>query len=306
MVRKFLTKARRLKKRFDQINEIAQRVEHLQLTLGRIESRLLPPRSAENTTLQEYEFQVYSQWGEDGIIQYLIHSLEIPNKNFVEFGVYDYRESNTRFLLQHNNWSGLILDSSNEFIEQIKKEPLYFRNDLKAVCAFVTRENINELLSSNGLSGDIGLLSIDIDGNDYWIWEAINCVSPRIVICEYDSLLGDTATITTPYEASFDRVKAHYSFVYGGASIAALHRLAKKKGYALVGSNSAGNNAFFVRNDVVKNLPVLSPQEAYVKAKFRNSKNDQGQSTFLSFEESRRLIAGLSYYDVTENMIIQL
>ena len=104
----------------------------------------------------------------------------------------DYREANTRYLLQHDNWTHLIIDASKESIDAVTREPLYYRHALRSVCAFIDRDNINTLLRENGITGDIGLLSIDIDGNDYWIWEAIECISPRIVICEYDSLLGPT------------------------------------------------------------------------------------------------------------------
>jgi hypothetical protein len=304
MFKTIVTRARRLKKRFDQINEIAFKVDELQKALGHLEARLTRQELGIRPSLHDYEFKVFSQWGEDGIIQYLIKKIDIPNKIFVEFGVYDYRESNTRFLLQNDNWSGLIMDSSQEFMERLKADPMYFRNDLRAVYAFITRENINELLVGNGVRGDIGLLSIDIDGNDYWVWEAITCISPRIVICEYDSLLGDSRQVTTPYVPEFDRLRAHYSNLYGGASLAALHALGTTKGYSLVGSNSAGNNAFFVRRDVLSGLPSLSPQQAYVEAKFRNSQDMQGNRTYLSFDEAIHLVAEMPLYDLEKKTMV--
>ena len=139
--------------------------------------------------LSEVEFKVFSQFGEDGIIQYLINNTPIKNKIFIEFGVQDYKESNTRFLLINNNWRGLIIDSNKRNINYIKNDEIYWKYNIKAVCEFITKENINSIFSSNGFKGDIGLLSIDIDGNDYWIWEAIKVVNPRIVICEYNSIL---------------------------------------------------------------------------------------------------------------------
>jgi hypothetical protein len=306
MIKTIWTKAKRLKKRFDQINELAQRVEHLQQAVGRIEARLSQPSRVHSTNLHDHEFKVYSQWGEDGIIQYLIHSIEIPNKVFVEFGVQDYLESNTRFLLQNNNWSGLVMDSSPEFIQRIKNEPLYFRHSLRAECAFIDRDNINDLLQRNGISGDIGLLSIDIDGMDYWTWEAITTISPRIVICEYDTFLGHERAVVTPYDRAFDRLKAHYSFLYGGSSITALTNLATKKGYSLVGSNSNGVNAFFVRNDVIGSLRVLTPREAHVRGRFRNSHDRDGNRTYLSAEQGRTLIEDMPLYDIEKQMTIKV
>ena len=301
-----IVKFQRLNKRLNQINELVQRVDDLQKAFGCVAAEVNRQNKSSGAGLQEYEFKVFSQWGEDGIIQYLIHQVEIRNKIFVEFGVQDYRESNTRFLLQNDNWSGLVIDASSESIERIKAEPIYFRNDLRAVCAFIDRENINDLLGSNGIKGDIGILSVDIDGNDYWVWEAINCVQPRIVICEYDSLLGDERKVTTPYDKNFVRLEAHYSFLYGGASIAAMEHLGRKKGYSLVGSNSAGNNLFFVRNDVVGKLKVLTPKEAYVRAKFRNSHDRQGNLSFLGFDDSLQVIKDLPLYDLEKNAVIKV
>ena len=117
--------------------------------------------------LIEVEFKVFSQFGEDGIIQYLINSIPIENKIFIEFGVENYKESNTRFLLINNNWKGLLIDSDEKSINSIKNDDIYWKHDIKAVCEFITKENINSIFSSNGFEGDIGLLSIDIDGNDY-------------------------------------------------------------------------------------------------------------------------------------------
>jgi len=116
---------------------------------------------------------VFSQWGEDGIIQYLISRLPWKIRFFVEFGVQDYSESNTRFLLVNDNWTGLVIDSSSESIKHIRSQEYYWKYDLTAVCDFVTIDNINKLIMGAGITGSIGILSIDIDGNDYWIWNAI-------------------------------------------------------------------------------------------------------------------------------------
>jgi hypothetical protein len=219
----------------------------VQEALGRIEARQLAgERGAE---LRESEFRTFSQWGEDGIIQRLVHTVPIERKLFVEFGVQDYSESNTRFLLLNDNWSGLVMDGDEANIAAIRRSDLFWRHNIKAQRAFVTRENIDELLRGNGVEGDIGLLSIDIDGNDYWVWEAISSIAPRIVIAEYNARFGPQRAVTIPYDPAFTRQRAHYSMIYYGASLAALTQLGKRKGYALVGCNSAGNNAFFVRRD---------------------------------------------------------
>jgi hypothetical protein len=230
----------------------------------------------------------------------------IPSPVFVEFGVHDYKESNTRYLLQHDNWTGLIMDGSQDYIDAIQHDPLYFRQNLTAVCAFIDRENINTLLQKHGVTGDIGLLSIDIDGNDYWVWEAIDCISPRIVICEYDTLLGPDRKVTIPYDPLFERLKAHYSFVYGGTSLAALEDLARRKGYALVGSNSAGNNAFFVRRDLLGDLTVMTAKQAYVRGQFRHSRDQEGRFTFKRFDECLAVIADMPVVDLERNITVPI
>lgn len=282
---------KRIKLLLKNISSLDQRMLDIQEALGRVEMRQGKNNNIES--LNKEEFKVFSQWGEDGIIQFLLRHVEIKNDIFVEFGVENYLESNTRFLLVNNNWSGLVIDGDPENISYIKSSPIYWRHDLKAECAFITKDNINELLTSNGLKNDIGLLSVDIDGNDYWVWNAIDVISPRIVVCEYNSLWGDTLSVTTPYQPLFSRTKEHYSNLYFGASITALTDLAKSKGYSLVGSNTAGNNIFFVRNDLLGSLIVLSPQNAWIKSRFRESRNQLGNLSFLSFDERLRLVSDM-------------
>ncbi|WP_354634707.1 hypothetical protein [Planktothricoides raciborskii] len=275
---------------------IFSRLDRIQRALGRIELNQQVLINSKN--IQDNEFQVYSQWGEDGIIQFLLRNIYVKNHIFVEFGVENYQESNTRFLLTHNNWSGLVIDGSLENIEYIKSDRIYWAYNLKAECAFITTENINNIFTKNGCSGEIGLLSIDIDGNDYWVWEAIECINPAIVICEYNSLFGCHKKVTIPYDENFVRQKAHFSWIYYGASIAALEHLGKIKGYSLVGSNSGGNNVFFVRNDLVGNLPVYSAESAYVQAQFRESHDYKGNLNFLDFKQKLDLISEMPLYDL--------
>ena len=268
-----------------------ERLQKIQQALGRIENRQLSARYPKQ--FNDYEFQVYSQWGEDGLIQHLIHQVPIERPIFVEFGVEKYTESNTRFLLTNNNWSGLVIDGSELHIEYIKNDPIYWKHNLKAEHSFIDKNNINSLIKKNGICGDIGLLSVDIDGNDYWVWDSINVVNPRIVVCEYNSLWGDKLSVSTPYNSAFGRTNAHYSNLYFGASITALTKLANSKEYSLIGSNVAGNNLFFVRNDLLGNMTVLTPKDAWVQSQFRESRNESGQLTFLSFTERLNLLADM-------------
>ncbi|MEM1325337.1 MAG: hypothetical protein AAGI23_05250 [Bacteroidota bacterium] len=256
--------------------------------------------------LQQAEFKVFSQWGDDGIIQYLVDQVDIVSSYFVEFGVENYLESNTRFLLMNNNWSGLVMDGSDDHIQFIKRDDIYWRYDLEAKAAFITAENINELLAVHVPQSEIGLLHIDIDGNDYWIWKAIEVIQPTIVVMEYNSVFGIERAITVPYQADFVRTQAHSSNLYAGVSLLALCDLATEKGYALVGSNSAGNNAYFVRQDRLGKLKTLSPEEGYVVSKFREARGDDGELLALRGAERLQLIKGMPIYNTRTQQIEKL
>lgn len=256
--------------------------------------------------LDEAEFRVFSQFGDDGIIQYLLSQMTGIPESFVEFGVENYTESNTRFLLMNNNWSGLILDANPENIRSIQNDQIYWRHDVVAVEAFIKGENINALIRDNGFGGELGLLSIDIDGNDYWIWKAIDAASPVIVICEYNSVFGKNRPVAIPYQPSFRRSASHFSNLFWGCSLPALCMLAEGKGYAFVGCNSHGNNAYFVRRDHLGQIPEQSIESGYRESRFRESRSESGELTYLRGSQRRVLIADLELVDVESGRMVKV
>jgi hypothetical protein len=278
------------------IRSIETRMERLTFDLGCMEEKL----SASAPFPRGCEYRVFSQAGDDGIIQRLVREVPIQQRIFVEFGVQNYTESNTRFLLLKDNWSGLIIDASPKDINFIRHDPLYSRHDLKSVCAFIRTDNINSLLADNLPGRDIGLLSIDIDGNDYWIWKAINSVNPAIVVTEYNFRFGPSRAVTVPYDPNFTRGQAHYSHIYYGASLKALWILAQEKGYDLVCCNSFGNNAFWIRKDLrPAALPALTPEQAYSQGKFREARDPGGNNAFLSLAEEIKILDTLPLVEIS-------
>ena len=253
-------------------------------------------------SLSETEFCGFSQWGEDGIIDWLVERLPGIPRIFVEFGVEDYRESNTRLLLKLRNWHGLVMDGSQAHIADIMKQDIYWRHSLTAICAFIDRDNINRLIADAGFMGDIGLLSVDIDGNDYWVWQAIDVISPAIVICEYNAVFGDRYQLTVPYQGDFQRSRAHHSNLYFGASLTALIDLAGRKGYAFIGTNSNGCNAFFVRNDHAADLLKAIGEVLSFPSVIRESRDALGRLTFASGESRVQAIRHLSVFDCESNI----
>lgn len=273
---------------------VQKEIDEIKLQIARNHFSGLDYSAHTSEPIHSYEYKVFSQWGDDGIIQYLLSRIAVKDRVFVEFGVEDFLESNCRFLMMHDNWSGLVIDGSPKSISRIKDRSDYWKFDLDAQCHFLTKENINRILDE-GLGGrSPDLVSIDVDGNDYWLLEQIT-LCPAIFIVEYNAVFGAQRAITIPYKSDFSRNKAHYSNLYFGASLAAITDVAKAKGYGLVGCSSAGNNAYFVRNEVLRQsgLEEISVAEAYVNSRFRESRDRRGKLTCLSGEERLAAIRGL-------------
>jgi hypothetical protein len=293
---------RLLKQALSTVLRSERRFDEIRLNQGRILAGLNATKASRR--LADYEFKVFSQWGEDGIIQHLVQLVGIAEQTFIEFGVEDFSESNCRYLLMQDNWRGFVIDASAANIRRLQGSYYFWQHELTAVAAFITRENVNQLLARSGFGDDLGLLSIDIDGNDYHVLQAINQFRPRILVCEYNAVFGPTRRITVPYEAAFERASKHYSCLYWGASLAALTALAHTKGYALVGTNSVGTNAFYVRNDLLNDsLPVLSAEQAYVPSRLRDSRDPQGRLSYVAGAARLELIRGLPVLNVDSGAI---
>ena len=286
-----LARLRRLLVRLERLDRVIEAV-------GRVEARQIAADLSDD--LRAHEFRVFSQNGEDGVIQYLLSRVNIENKRFVEFGVGDYSEANTRFLAAHDHWSGLVIEGNPRDVARLRSDPTFWRFDITVVSAFITKENIDDLLADNGMTGEIGLLSIDVDGNDYWIFDAISAVRPAIVIIEYNHRFGPDRAVTVPYDPGFQRGRAHYSQIYYGASLRALCLVAQRKGYAFVGCESFGVNAFFVRRDLMTDqLREVSIAEGYRRGRFREARDRDGRLAYLTADEEEALIKELPVVDVS-------
>jgi hypothetical protein len=201
--------------------------------------------------LEGYGYKVYSQNDEDGIIREIFSRIGTTNKKFIEFGVQDGLESNTHYLL-FDGWNGLWIEGSENFYKEINKKfaSVIRTGQLKAVNKFITCENINDIFLTNGLSGEIDLLSIDIDGNDYHVFESVSAINPRVVVIEYNAKFPPECRWVMPYNEKYIWDGSDNQ----GASLKAFEELGKRRNYQLVGTNSNGVNAFFVRRDLAKNL----------------------------------------------------
>lgn len=264
------------------------------------------PRGRQISNLTEIEFRVFSQFGEDGIIEWLTSHVNLPNHRFVEFGVETFQEANCRFLMINRNWRGFVMDGHQGNIAALQTDPWVYQCDLAARAAFITAENINSLLAAASFSGPLGLLSIDLDGNDYWVWKAISVVSPAIVVCEYNGTLGNTRPIAVPYRADFDRFKSHYSGVYQGCSITALQHLAEQLGYTFVGTDSHGVNAFFVRNDLAAPIVALLDERRAFAPHAQGSRDTNGRLCYVRGLARLELIQHLPVVDVVTGEMLAI
>ena len=226
------------------------------------------PDLNQRTAIRNAEFKVFSKYGEDGLLLHIFSIIGVTNRTFVEIGVEDGKECNTANLSINLGWQGAIIDANKERLESGRsfyKEKLGKNfSKVKMIPSFVTKGNVNQLLSDNGISGEIDLFSIDIDGNDYWVWRAINVINPRVVVIEYNASFGFDKSMTIKYDPNFSASVKDKSSIYHGASLLALKKLAKTKGYVLVGCDSHGIDAFFVRQDLAQGkMAELSSEEAY-------------------------------------------
>jgi len=222
-------------------------------------------------SLNEVGFKCFSQTDEDGILLFLFSIVGVKHKLSVEICAGDGLECNSTNLILNHGWHGLLVDGDEANVSRGKRFFAQSRNTYvyppQFVCSWVTKSSVNRLLLDHGFQGEIDLLSLDMDGVDYWIWESIEIIPPRVVVLEYQDMLGPDRSWTVPYDDQF--TFRSYPTTDGmpnfaGASLRAFVNLAHRKGYRLVGVNRYGYNAFFVRNDLGADiLPEVALEECF-------------------------------------------
>jgi len=211
----------------------------------------MAPAPSPNEPLTRYEHRVFSQNGEDGVLAELLHRVGTASRWFVEFGIQNGAEGNCVFLADVMGWSGLFLESQQDAYNELRRK--YSANPaVHTQQALVRTDNVEQLFAQVGVPTEPDVLSIDIDGNDYWIWETLTNYSPRIVVIEYNAQWPLLGRWVQPYDPErVWRGTDNY-----GASLGALRSLGTSKGYRLAHTELTGNNAFFVRADLEAVLPA--------------------------------------------------
>jgi hypothetical protein len=248
--------------------------------------------------LTEVEFSVFSQYGEDGVLAWLIHRLPGIPKVSIEFGVEDFKEANTRFLA-FKSWRCHVFDRSKKNIQKLRNSTLSWKYNVYSNTASIEPENVNALFMAAGIPTEVGVISVDIDSNDYWVLEALEFKS-WILVCEYNSLFGDKLPLAVPYQENFDRLDEANQSVYFGASLRAIVNLADSKGYSFCGTSSSGVNAFFVRKDKFAEVRgYLSNVVAYPSFA-KEHRDNSGRLTLKPLDKALLTVQGREVLDLSE------
>jgi len=253
--------------------------------IGKVQISLNRDKYAGVEDLIETEVNTFSQNGEDGIIDYLIHKLNVENKNFVEIGVGNYRESNTRFLYNRYHPKGLIIDYIDDMTNKVKKHVNFWKGDLRVCNHKIDSENILDLLNKN-CDYEIDLFSIDIDSIDYWIIKKLKNNISKIFVAEYNPVFGAELEVTVPNISGFERSKYHYSYLCYGMSLKALINLMDQKGFYFIGTNLQKINAFFIskefKKEVFFNNIKIKSLDNYTNSNIRDSRDMNNNLNYLS------------------------
>jgi hypothetical protein len=252
--------------------------------------------------IRDAELKVFSQWGEDGILDYICHNLGLRKPRMLEFGVGDFSECNSRFLVENRGASVVLVDSNENLLPFVKNQDCYWKSTVIPLNAWITTNTAQDLFeyALHQLEG-LDIFSIDLDGNDYWILNSLDLAGVRVVVVEYNPVFGADLSISVPKEEDFDRSKKHVSNLYYGASLRAYINLMELKGFDFIGTNRAGSNAFFVKSEEFSNLKIekinLSDLSTYCDWRVRESRDASGSLTLLTGKSRWELIKHLPFVE---------
>ena len=270
--------------------------------LGEVQIELAKKNYNKIENIRDSEIKIFSQFGEDGIINFLLHKLGLNEKiKFVEIGTGDYEEANTRFLCESRICEGLLIDKIDD-LKFIKKRDFYWKNDLYFYQKMINSKNISSVIKEFGFESNCNLLSLDIDGNDYWVLKNINLETTDMVIVEYNPLFGSNLSITIPEDDNFDRNKNNKLFY--GASLRAMIDLLDQKNFFFIGANKACNNGFFINNKYKSNFSdiKINNLKKYTDFTFRELKKNSVKENAISYLVN--LIDHFEIYNLKSKKII--
>ncbi len=284
-----------------------RKFDDIKIQKGQLFERFLEKNLKKINNLNETYFKVFSQDYEDGIIQFFLKSLNVENVKFIEIGTQDYSESNTRYIFETMRCEGLLIDPTPNLEQKINSFLRIWKNKIIIHNDYVDAENIVELLSKYSFDKNLDLFSLDIDGIDYWILKSLPPKLSKILVTEYNPFFGDKYEISAPNIKKFDRFQYHHTGFCWGASLKAIIKLMREKGYIFVGTNRLNVNAFFINEDYINkiklNIPNINFLEKYTDAKFNIFK--KGKKKTHSFSEIKNNLNDLFVYDINSKKLIK-
>ena len=276
-------------------------------------SLMLAQRAAKASfrDLWDAEFRVFSQWGEDGILNFLTEALMLDRPKVLEIGSGNFTECNGRFLADFRNASVVAVDMRPDLIPSMKAMDLYWRSSIHGLQRYVQPGNIREIQrDAEALIGPVDILSLDIDGNDYYVLEEADLSNVSVLVVEYNALFGSRRPLSVPRDDDFDRTRAHYSNLFFGASLPAwIHQLSRR-GFTFIGTTRSSINAFFLADNLTETIPIAIPEHnllhRYTEVTVREGRNEEGDLAFFDSNEGRALIEHLSLIDVSSGNSVTL
>jgi hypothetical protein len=277
-------------------------INNLKFLLG--QSAIISSRAASSNfkDLWDAEVKVYSQWGEDGILDYICEAIGISKPNIIEIGSGDFTECNSRFLAESRNANVIAVDGRHDLIENVKSSSVFWKSQIIPLVDWVTPDKINSIiLLGEEKFGKIDIFSIDLDGNDYWIIKEANLSKIGVVVLEYNPIFGAVKEVTVPRDDEFVRHRKHFTGLYYGASLKAYIKLLNNKDFIFIGTNRVGNNAFFVKNNLLHKFNIATPSnlEKYVDWRIRESREESGSLSYLSGKDRLEIIKELPLIELT-------
>ena len=272
------------------------------INIGLLTSHAMSARKHSMKDLWDAEFRVFSQFGEDGIVDLLLDELQISKPRIMEIGAGDFSECNSRFALHKRNCSAYLVDMREDLQRGLQESEIRWKASVAVEIAKIDEKNIKDIESrASKFLKYIDVISLDIDGIDFWIAQHINWNGIKIAIVEYNPVFGAKLSVSIPKDTFSSRFEHHYSGLVYGASLLAWIEFFASKDMRFVGTNRAGNNAFFVPSSLAGNLPFRLPDisqlDAYMDWQIRDSRNQDQTLSSLSLEQARNLISGVELID---------
>jgi hypothetical protein len=283
-----------------------RKFDDIKIQKGQLFERHLDSNLKNIKKLNQAYFKVFSQDNEDGIIQFLLKSLDIDQVKFVEIGTQNYSESNTRYIFETMRCEGLIIDPFPDLKKEINNFLRLWKNNLNIHNEYIDAENINRVLNNYSFNKNIDIFSIDIDGIDYWVLKSLPQKISKIFIIEYNPFFGPEVEISVPNIKNFERLKYDRTGFCWGASLKALINLMDKKGYSFIGTNRLNVNSFFITKELVEKIDIDLPNTDDL-SKYTDAKFNIFKSKDYSLDSNiQNDVKNLEVFDLQQDRIIKL